>query len=92
MSKDLDTQSTKDLLLALDDEIDRKCFELKESKKVTGLKKVFFYSCILMITLPLINIFIGFSITSFLIPIVVFQCLSLILLVPTILNLNKEAV
>ncbi|MCR4436551.1 MAG: hypothetical protein QHH06_12230 [Clostridiales bacterium] len=92
MSKELDTQSTKDLLLALDDEIDQKCFELKEKKKAERLKKVFFYVCILVITLPFISIFTGFSLWSFLLPMVVFQGLSLILLVSGILNLDKEAV
>lgn len=92
MNKDLDTSSIKDLLLALDDEIDQKCFELKEKKKDERLKKVFFYVCILVITLPFLSILTGFSLWSFLLPIVVFQGLSLILLVFGILNLDKEAV
>jgi len=88
MEDNFDRVKTEKLLNILDDEIEKKCSDIRERKKNALLKRIFFIGCALSLILPVIDVFIGFSIMMYLIPIVIFQAISLIFLVPILLNLD----
>ncbi len=60
--------------------------ELRREKKASILKKVFFLSCVLVVILPVLSVFIGVPILVTILPIFIFQAISLILLMPIILR------
>ncbi len=88
MIEDFDEKKTKKLIDVLNYEIEQKCLELKENRRNILLKRIFFLGCALSIIIPVLDVFIGYFIIPVLIPIVVFQAVSLILFMPVILNLN----
>jgi hypothetical protein len=85
-NNNFDISKTEKLLSGLGSEIEQKCLELKENRKMMILRRVFFLTCLLVIILPLIDVFFGFSILITLFPVLIFQAVSLTLLVPVILN------
>lgn len=88
MATDFDNYKTIKLLNAIDGEIEQKCLELREKKKAAALKRVFFLGCVLAAGIPVLSVFIGFSILVTLIPIFTFQVISLVLLMPLIISSN----
>lgn len=88
MADFFEIQKTEKLLLVLDNEIEQKCLELKESKKNAMLKRVFFLGCVLAVILPVADVFLGFPILLSLVPVFIFQAVSLVFLMPVILNSN----
>lgn len=88
MIEDFDKKKTEKLIAVLNCEIEQKCLELKENRRVALLKRIFFLGCALSIILPVLDAFIGYFIIPILIPIIIFQAVSLILLIPVIINLN----
>lgn len=86
MTTGFDNNKTIKLLNVLDDEIGQKCLELREKKKTSALKRVFYLGCAFAVILPVLSVFIGIPILMTIIPIFIFQAISLILLMPVILN------
>lgn len=83
MDKNLDK-----LLFALDEEIERKCFEIKKEKSEQILTKVFIIACSLFLTIPIILGFAGVNLLSACVPIVLFLSFSIVILFPLISNNN----
>jgi hypothetical protein len=90
MESEINKKSTDTLLSILDDEIERKCFQLKQEQKEKLIKKIFFFSCLILPLILVISVFIDFSITSFLIPLLIFEIITFIFGAPLLLNLNEE--
>jgi hypothetical protein len=86
MTADFDNNKTIELLKSLDGEIEEKCLELREKKKASILKTVFFLCCALVVILPVFSVFIGIPILLTIVPIFTFQSVSLIILMPVILK------
>jgi predicted nucleic acid-binding Zn ribbon protein len=82
----------ENLLIALDDEIDKKCLELKKKKQEQRNTRLFVYTCILFIMIPIILIFAGINIVAILFPIVCFFAISMFILSPIILGNNVRGV
>lgn len=91
MKNDIESQTASNLLMALDDEIDKKCFELIERKKINFLRKLFILGCTVTIVFPILSFVLGFSLISTLIPVFIFQAVSLIILLPVLINAKGEA-
>lgn len=74
------------LLLALDDEIERKCFAIKRKKVEKMLQRFFMTACFLFVTVPFLFIFAGVNLISLCIPVVLFLAVGLFTLTPFLLN------
>ena len=74
------------LLLTLDDEIERKCFEIKQKKTEKALKFAFILGCTLFTIVPFILVFMGINLFAMLIPVVIFFAVSFVALMPLIFN------
>lgn len=83
MDKKLDN-----LLLNLDDEIEKKCFEIKRKKSLEKLKKIFILSCGFFIAVPIVLVFAGVNLLAVSIPIILFLTFSMFILSPIILTKN----
>ncbi|MDP4117843.1 MAG: hypothetical protein Q8873_01455 [Bacillota bacterium] len=82
-------ENIDELLCKLDDEIDRKCLEIKQRNRNKILQTVFITTCVLFIILPIVLIFAGVSLWTFCIPAIIFFTISFSLLSPLALN-NKS--
>jgi ABC-type polysaccharide/polyol phosphate export permease len=60
------------LLCKLDDEIDKKCFEIKQRNRNRMLQSIFISACLLFIILPMMLVFTGISLWTFCIPAILF--------------------
>jgi len=76
------------LLLILDNEIDKKCLDLKKKKLEQKQTRLFIYTCGLFIAVPIILIFAGVNMLVYFFPIVLFFAFSMFVLSPIILNNN----
>lgn len=74
------------LLVNVNDEVERKCHQIKERKKDEKNKKIFAIACLLLLTIPFLLILIGINIITILVPVVVFLVISMIVLSPIVLN------
>lgn len=83
MIKDLDY-----LLLALDEEIEKKCYKIKKKKVEQRLTKFFIYTCIMFLIIPALLVFAGVNLLSIFIPIVLFIALAMFAFSPIIFNNN----
>lgn len=83
MDKKLDN-----LLLILDVEIEKKCFEIKRKRSEEILTKLFILSCGLFITVPIVLVFAGVNLLAAFVPILLFLTFSMFALSPIILNNN----
>lgn len=83
MDKKLDN-----LLLTLDEEIEKKCFEIKKKKAEQRLTKLFIWACRLLIAVPIVLVFAGVNLLATCVPIVLFLAFSMLALSPIILNNN----
>lgn len=77
-----------ELLSALDVEIEKKSFELRQRKRQRLIGKMFFLGCIFMMVVPCILVFLGVSFITLMIPVVLFSLISISMLIPLILNSN----
>ncbi len=83
----MDKESDK-LLLILEVEIEKKCFEIKRKKAEQRLTKLFVLMCILFLTVPVLMVFAGVNLLSMCIPVVLFLVFAVFALSPIILNNN----
>jgi len=60
------------LLCKLDNEIDKKCFEIKQRNRNRMLQSAFISACTLFITVPMVLVFAGISLWTFCIPAILF--------------------
>lgn len=90
--KKIDKRATAVLLAALDKDIDIKCMELKEKRRETKLKKIFFSSCLCLLVSFFIQAVFRVLNLSFLVTFLIYQGLALFLLAPLVLNLNRGGI
>ena len=76
----------ENLLISLDDEIDRKCIELKTKRQEKINAEWFFFLCSLIVCLPIIFLFAGINILLIALPIACFFAFNLFVLSPLIVN------
>jgi hypothetical protein len=76
------------LLFILDEEIEKKCFEIKRKRSEEMLTKLFILSCGLFITVPIALVFAGVNLLGAFVPILLFLVFSMFALSPIILNNN----
>ena len=74
------------LLHILDDEIDRKCFEIRQKRKTGLWEKFFIIGCALFVTVPMLLVFAGISLWTFCIPMMLFLMVSFSLLSPLLFS------
>lgn len=74
------------LLLNLDDELERKCCELRLQKRERAFRKLFFFACALFLMLPFLLIFAGINLVTVCVPFAIFLSISLMLLLPVVLG------
>ncbi len=77
-----------ELLCKLDDEIDRKCFEIKQKNRNRLLQLVFVVACALFVLVPIILVFAGVSLWTFCIPAILFLMICFCILSPLVFS-NK---
>lgn len=80
----MDKQADR-LLSALDNEIEKKCYEIKQKRKEQMWTKLFVLLCIAFITIPAVLVFIGVSLAAFIIPIL-FISLSFLFFSPLLIR------
>lgn len=78
------------LLIILGDEIDRKCFEIKQKNRNRMLQSVFICACALFVIVPILLVFAGISLWTFCIPAILFIIICFCLLSPLLFNVNWE--
>lgn len=83
MDKKLDN-----LLFILDDEIEKKCFEIKKKKSELLLTKLFILACGLFITVPIALVFAGVNLLTAFIPLLLFIVFSMFALSPMVFSNN----
>lgn len=66
-------------------EIENKCEEIKAIRKSKIQSRLFAILCVLAVVVPTLLVFVGVSLTVFIIPIV-FMCLCIILLLPVLIK------
>ena len=76
------------LLYALEDEIDRKCFEIRQKRKGTMLQRLFIAACALFIAVPIFLVFAGVHLWTFCIPAALFFVVSFAVLSPLLFSVN----
>jgi len=76
------------LLCMLDNEIDRKCFEIKQRNRNRMLQSAFISACALFIIVPMLLIFVGISLWTFCIPAILFLTICFCFLSPLVIS-NK---
>lgn len=76
------------LLSLLNDEIEKKCFEIKHKRTEKTLKQFFITACALFVVIPILFIFAGVNLTLF-IPVIIFFAVSFGILTPLLLNNNS---
>lgn len=76
------------LLCKLDDEIDRKCFEIRQKNKDKILQAVFICACALFIIVPMLFVIAGISLWTFCIPAILFLMICFCFLSPFVFS-NK---
>lgn len=90
--KEVDYRATKLLLSNLDNEIDRKCMEIKEKQQQMKLKRVFFSSCIVVLLLFIMQLFFNIFNVNLLIVFFAFQGAALLIVLPVVFNLTKSRI
>lgn len=77
-----------ELLSLLEDEIEKKSFELKQKRNRRIATKLFFSTCLLVAVIPCMLVFFGISFFILIIPAALFSLVSILLLTPLILDNN----
>lgn len=79
------------MLMCLDDELTRKCYELQSVKQERTLKRCFALLSTLFVIVPVLLVFYGVSFIAFVLPALIFLCVGAFLLSP-VLFIRKGAV
>ena len=87
----MEERKVDELLISLEDEIERKCFQIKEKKKEKMKRRIFFLACLLVCFLPFLLHNLGLSLLAICIPTLIFLAVSMISLLPIII-INTEVV
>jgi hypothetical protein len=90
--KEVDDRATMLLLSELDEEINLKCFELKQKQEQVRLKRIFFLSCLLAVFIFMAQIIFRVFNLNFVTAILVYQVIVLALIIPLIPGLSKGVV
>lgn len=77
-----------DLLMTLDNEIEKKCFELKQKRTEKYLKRFFIIACAMFLIIPFLLIFAGVNLVAVCLPSVLFLAASLGILAPIISGIS----
>lgn len=78
------------LLDSLDEEIERKCFEMKEKQREKNMKRTFMLCCLLFIIVPVTLVFLGMSALTFITWAAIFMVVSAVVLSPVVFKSNLE--
>ena len=79
------------LLLSLEDEIERKCFKIREKKKEKMKKRLFLLACVFSFSFPLLFHYLGLNLVAVCSPVIGFLAVAMITLLPAmILNIEVE--
>jgi fatty acid desaturase len=70
------------MLANLDNELTRKCYELKKAKQERTLRNCFIWLAALLVVIPVSLVFFGVSFSAFVIPALIFLCAGVTLLSP----------
>ena len=81
MDKKLDT-----MLNSLDEEIERKCFELQNKRHEATMKRIFMICNMLFVIVPVTLVFLGMSILAFITWAAIFILASVVILAPVMLK------
>ncbi len=76
------------LLNSLDDEMDKKCFELRQKRTEKFLQRLFMIICAFLVIVPCMLVFAGINLWTLCMPAVLFFVISLGVLSPLLLNSN----
>ena len=87
--KEINNKDTAVLLAALDNEISIKCMELKKEQKQIKLKKIFFFSCLIILSIFVMQVFFNIFNLNFIFMILIYQIAILIVVMPIITTLNE---
>ena len=85
----MEESRVEDLLILLEDEIERKCFQIKEKKREEMKRRIFFLACVLFLLLPFLFHNLGLSLLAVCFPVFIFLAVSLISLLPVMI-INTE--
>jgi hypothetical protein len=89
---EIDKRAADLLIIALEKEIDLKCSEIREKKRIARLKKIFFTGCLFILVLfPLQFVFNIFDLNLLLI-FLIYQGVALAFITPLILNSTKGGI
>lgn len=78
------------LLVNLDDELERKCFALKQKRQQATLQRLFVLVCTLMLVVPVALVFVGVNLVTICAPTIIFFAVGLLILSPVLLEKNME--
>ncbi|MDP4153584.1 MAG: hypothetical protein Q8865_09145 [Bacillota bacterium] len=81
-----------DMLVRLDEEIEKKCAELRRKRAEQLFQKLFTVSCVLFLIVPVLLAFTGVSIFTACLPTVIYMTTSLIFLTPILISNNLGGV
>lgn len=90
INDDKSQRSTQILLAALDNEIEIKCLELKEKKRQNKLKRIFFFSCIAIMIISIVQILFKVFNFNIIFTIIFYQALVALITIFMIPNILKE--
>jgi hypothetical protein len=88
MTDQFNIRQTDRLLMILDNEIEKKCMEIKENRKNALFKQIFFGGCIAVAILFGLIALTGFQWMMTFVYLALFQGGALLLLVPVLFNMN----
>jgi uncharacterized membrane protein len=74
------------LLCELDDEIDKKCFEIKQRNRNRMLQSTFISGCVMFMIVPMMLVLIGVNLWAFCIPAILFLIVGFCFLSPLVFN------
>lgn len=74
------------LLYKLDDEIDKKCFEIKQRNRNRMLQSTFISVCVMFMIVPMMLVLIGVNLWAFCIPAIFFLIVGVCFLSPLVFN------
>lgn len=74
--------NAENLLLALDDEIENKCIELKQKKLNRKLQLIFIWACVAFVIMPCLLIFVGINLFTLCFPVIILFAVALVLFTP----------
>lgn len=81
-------ENANQLLSALDDEIERKCFEIKQKKAAGILQRFFIIACVLFVAVPVLFVLMGINLWTLCIPAVLFFIACFAVLSPLLFSGN----